>query len=616
MCGIFGLISIDGNPIKPDLLQPSLALTHRGPNGSGKYWSADESVYFHHSRLAVIDTSNKGSQPMTINGVTIVFNGMVYNYGDLKVNYLNGSEFIGNSDTEVVLRLYLELGQVAFSLLKGMFAICLWDSRKREFLFFRDELGIKPLYLRKVGKVWGFASEPKALLDLNKNRVLNSQAIADYLVFQTYLDEFSLMKDIEVVVPGVVFKISDGNLNRISNLHSKTDSSQISSIDDFKETLRSTLPAVVLSHLTSDVPVTTLLSGGLDSTLCLSLISKLHASETSAYTGNYPDFPETSEIVFARLAASKTNSHLNVIDISKDEYFNSFFSMIDANDFPIAGPPGPSLHFILSKISRDFRVAIGGLGGDELFFGYARHWIFLENIMHEVKELQGSIHEIERAIGNFSNYKFFRERFAKATRGFPIWKKYAWLLDRTHDYPNSIQLEEYRRSAYARFENLFNAHQSSSPHILTTIRRFDLAVVLPGLLQVDDRASMSNGVELRVPLLDSNLLRLVEEVDPSLLLKFGPKGILKETFKDLLPREILSRDEKHGFPTPFNKWSNHEFSKKGVNMFTKAIDNPRNNEIMKKLKLDFISPSSSEFSSRSYWGPLNLFCSIERLERI
>jgi asparagine synthase (glutamine-hydrolysing) len=616
MCGIFGLISIDRNPIKPDLLQPSMSLRHRGPNGSGEFLSTDRSVYFYHTRLAVIDTSTKGSQPMTINGVTLVFNGMVYNYKELRKMHLSDSPFIGTSDTEVILRLYLKIGQAAFTLLKGMFAVCLLDSRKNEFLFFRDQLGIKPLYLRKVGKVWGFASEPKALLDLNSDRDFNPQAIADYLVFQTYLDEFSLMKDIEVVKPGVVFKISNGTISRVSNLQSRIVGSPINNIDVFKESFRSTLSAAVLSHLTSDVPVTTLLSGGLDSTLCLSLISKFHASQTSAYTGRYPDFPEASEIDFATLAANKAGSKLNVIDINKDDYLSSFFSMIEAHDFPVAGPPGPSLHFILSKISSDFRVAIGGLGGDELFFGYARHWIFLENIMHEVRELQGSIHEIEKAVGNFSNYKFFREKFSKATKGFPIWKKYAWLLDRTHDYPNSDQLEEYRKIAYSRFENLFNEHHASSPHILTTIRRFDLAVILPGLLQVDDRSSMSNGIELRVPLLDSNLLQLAEDVDPSFLLKFGPKGLIKESFKDLLPKEILNRNEKHGFPTPFNKWSNQEFAKKEDNLFSTAISNQRNDEIMRKLKLDFTAPSSAEFSSRSNWGPLNLFCSIDRLERI
>ena len=235
--------------------------------------------------------------------------------------------------------------------------------------------------------------------------------------------------------------------------------------------------------------------------------------------------------------------------------------------------------------------------------------------MHEFKELQGFEQEIKRFIGKFKNYSTLRNSFALETKGFPLWRKYAWLLDRTHDFPKSELLLQHRRNAYSRFESVFESYSKDSDHIVTTLRRFDLGVVLPSLLQIDDRSSMHNGVELRVPILDSRLLDLVNSAEPSLFLRFGPKGLIREVFSDVLPDRIRNRNQKHGFPTPFNSWINQEFTSVGNNRFNQVFQNRVNLDMYERLNLRFRdSQFNKDFSSRNFWGPLNLFCSLERLD--
>lgn len=615
MCGIFAILSPDGKALESRYISEDNLLSRRGPDGVGHFLSGNRDVYMHHSRLAVIDVSNLGAQPMTISGVTIIFNGMIYNYKELRESHLQSAQFIGSSDTEVVLKMYLKLGIEAFSLLEGMFAICLWDSRTSDFIFLRDKLGIKPLYSRRVGSMVGFASEPKALLQMDSERSLNYDAVSDYLVFQTYLTKSRLLSSFESVEPGKVFSISQGIQKTLFSFDSQEIKSKLIHEKEFEDNLRDLLPLAIESHLISDTPVTSLLSGGLDSSLCLLLMSKSETFSKTSFTGIYPEHLETSELDYAKMAAAKAGSELRIIEIRREDYLNSFFSMVEANDFPVAGPPGPSLHFVLSHIAHEFKVAIGGLGGDELFLGYARHWLLLENLMYDLKELRGAEKYIIGSISKFKNYSGMRTKFAHETKGFPVWRKYAWLLDRTHGFPKSELIENHRRNAYSRFESVFESYSNESEHIVTTLRRFDLGVILPSLLQIDDRSSMHNGVELRVPMLDSKLLDLVNSADPSLLLRNGPKGLIKNVFNDILPESIRSRDQKHGFPTPFNTWINQEFASSERNRFSQILENDFNLDMYAGLNLSFMDPNfNSEFSNRNFWGPLNLFCSLERLD--
>jgi asparagine synthase (glutamine-hydrolysing) len=615
MCGILALVSTERKRLEAGLLPVENLLFRRGPDAAGSFLSSNGDAYLHHSRLAVIDISDAGAQPMTIGSVTMIFNGMVYNYKELRDRYLNDADFIGNSDTEVVLRMFLKVGVGAFALLEGMFAICIWDSRTNDLIYLRDRLGIKPLYSRRIKGAIAIASEPKALLGMDVSRSLNEDAISDYLVFQTYLTESRLLDGIESIEPGKVFSILNGVPRILDKFDNQKCNSKLINEKEFRENLKDLFPLALESHLISDTPVTSLLSGGLDSSLCLILMSKSERFSSISFSGVYPDFPETSELEFAKVAAKKADSDLRIIEITKEKYLNSFFSMIEANDFPVAGPPGPSLHYILSNIADEFKVAIGGLGGDELFLGYARHWLLLENIAPEFRELQDFGQDIKRSIDTFSNYSAMRKSFALETKGYPLWRKYAWLLDRTHEFPKSELLMHHRKNAYARFESVFESIARDSDHIVTTLRRFDLKVVLPSLLQIDDRSSMHNGVELRVPMLDSRLLDLVNSADPSLFLRHGPKGLIKQVFGDILPESIRNRNQKHGFPTPFNSWINQEFASGENNRFNQIFENSVNLNIYKELNLNFKDTQFNEqFSNRNFWGPLNLFCSLDRLD--
>ena len=613
MCGLFGKYSPNLIRHYSTDLSQGRRLTHRGPDGEGEFLDKNKKIYFYHCRLSIVDLSHTGNQPMDNDEVIIVFNGMIYNYKDLKVNYLTDYHFKSSSDTEVILALYLRFGISMLSKLDGMFSLAIYDSRIDELFLARDELGIKPLYFTERAGTYYFASEAKSLITDSSQLEIDIDGLSDYLVYQCFLGRETLLRGIYSVEPGKVITISDKGT--ISSDFSFTPSFDLANLSDrdWINLTREEVTKSVEKHLLSDREIAVFLSGGLDSSLVYALASNLLKSPIEGFSGFYPEFPNLSEIPYSELVARQHGGIHRLVPIQAHDYYQAYLRMIYANDFPASGPPGPSLAHVSRVMSSSFKVALGGLGGDELFLGYFRHFNLAQMFVDNPPISLGVSPQIlQHNLKYFSNYK-------GASRNIPVPKDiviaYSNSLDRLGRGPHNSTLIEFRDLALQRFRSLFEKTMHSSSDLFDLLKKFDRKTVLLGLLQTDDRASMLSGIELRVPLLTPSLVNLTDNMPKNLLLQHGPKGMLRECFKDLLPHEIIARRDKQGFPTPFSsfytKWP-------GLNPI-----NPKSWEY-EHIDLSFLQIAAvNSMNSGSYlpedrfmWGIINIMDSFRHLESL
>ena len=568
MCGLVGVIHKGQEPFELGLLDRMAAtLHHRGPDESGRFVQGP--VAFCHKRLSIIDL-NSGGQPMTSDTATIVFNGEIYNYLELRDELIQlGHRFRTKSDTEVILRMYLQYGPSFVSKLNGMFAFLIYDQAQGLVLVARDHLGVKPLYFYHGGDKLMFASEIKALLAHPEVAPEPDYgAMHEYLIFQFVLGDKTLFKNIYKLPPGhyQVIDIAKGDIRTVRYWEPRFIVDFDHTEKYFVEELRRLIEESVRIQMRSDVPVGTHLSGGMDSSLVTMLAARFSTGSLKTFTGAFAEGPEFDESSYAREVAESCHGQSFVVRPTDHEFVDLLPRLVWHMDEPAAGP-GLFPQYVVSRLARkEVKVVLGGQGGDEIFGGYTRYVIaYLE------QALKGAIFETNEEGTHFVSLQSLApnlpmlNRFVPALREFwregafePMDRRYFRLIDRsggnvhmfTKDFARTCDLT----AAFERFQSVFNHPETQS--YFNKMTYFDMVASLPALLQVEDRVSMAVSLESRVPLLDHRIADLIASMPPALKFKGAEmKYILKKAVKDLVPRKILERKDKMGFPVPLHIWA-------------------------------------------------------------
>jgi asparagine synthase (glutamine-hydrolysing) len=616
MCGFVGIIESAGRPVAlPELARMATALNHRGPDDEGHF--LDGEVGFYHKRLSIIDLTT-GHQPMSSDGLHIVFNGEIYNYIELRdALKQRGHVFRTASDTEVILRLYAEHGPECVRLLNGMFAFLLYDSHQRVILAARDHFGIKPLYYHASPERLLFASEIKALLLHSEvSAEPDREALNDYLTFQFVLGDTTLFSGVKKLLPGHYQVINlDSRVVRTVKFWEPTFRLDPYHTEEyFVEELRRLLFDTVRLQMRSDVPVGAYLSGGMDSSIVTILASPHVGSRLKTFTGAFREGPEFNELEYSREVAKHCGAETFEIYPSEEEFIDLLPRIIYHMDEPVAGP-GLFPQFMVSRLAaRQVKVVLGGQGGDEIFGGYARYLVAyleqaLKGAIFETVEEQEHIVSFKSILPNLPylrQYVPMLKQFWANDLFEPMDLRYFRLIDRSG---GALQLysREFRQGydparIFCRFQKVFNHPDTQSYYNKMT--HFDLVTGLPSLLQVEDRVSMAASLESRVPLLDYRIADLIASMPPRMKFKGGEmKYILKRAVQNLLPTRIRERKDKMGFPVPLHLWARG----KARTFFQDVLLSPtcRNRGIFDPVEVEKLMDTEAAFSRR-LWGLLNL----------
>ncbi|HEY3128369.1 MAG TPA: asparagine synthase (glutamine-hydrolyzing) [Acidobacteriota bacterium] len=565
MCGICGKLTFDkGAVVERSLLKLMLdTIRHRGPDDEGVYVAPG--VGLGHRRLAIIDL-NSGRQPLSNEDGTvwIVFNGEIYNYQELR-RYLmtKGHVFKTQSDTEVIVHLYEELGEACVEKLRGMFAFALWDERQTALLLARDRVGIKPLYYSLTNRSLIFASEIKALLaDPEVKREVVPNMIDRFLTFYYVPGEETLFQNIYKLAAGsyMVFRGGKPEIRQYWDLHFEPSRQNLRQAET---ELSELLDEAVKLHMISDVPVGFLLSGGVDSTAMLSLAAGKTDRPISSFTIGFSAPGITDERPYAKLAARRYRSQHHQMTITAKDFQDFLPQYVWHMEEPVCEPPAVALYYV-SRLARNFvKVLISGEGGDEAFAGYSNYRTILW-----LERLKSVLRPFNRVLApgvSFLNHYFLRsKRVAKYAPllNTPFKSYYYSRTSNPYRFFNSRMDELYskdfaecvdkERSASAATKYLVNGAQGNR---LNTMLYVDTKTwLVDDLLLKADKMTMANSVELRVPLLDHKVLEFAASLPENFKIRrFTTKYIAKRILNHRVPKEILNR-RKAGFPVPYESW--------------------------------------------------------------
>ncbi len=617
MCGFVGLINKINSKIDPQLLKLMAdTLSHRGPDDEGSF--IDNNIGFYHKRLSIIDLSS-GHQPMSFGNYTLVYNGEIYNYIELREELKSkGHKFVTQSDTEVIIRMYDEYGVDSINLLNGMFAFLLYDKKEQKIIAARDHFGIKPLYYYYDDDRLVFASEIKAILKHNKIIAEpDYESIHEYLTFQYVLNDKTLFKSIFKVLPGHygVYDLKSKNFNQKKYWHPSFKVDTYHTEEYFIYMLRNLLENTIDIQLRSDVSVGTYLSGGFDSSIVTMLASKKYNGKlktfTGAFTGEGEKFNETK---YSRKVAGVCNAEIFEIFPTENDFIDLLPKLIYYLDEPAAGP-GMFPQYMVSKLaSENVKVVLGGQGGDEIFGGYARYVIaYLEQAIkgtiYETNEEGEHIVSLNSILPNLSylkNYIPMIKEFNKSGMFENMDKRYFRLIDRKNGdeelFSSTFNNNYCKNHIYEKFEKIFNNPDTLSYYNKMT--HFDMTSSLPALLHVEDRMSMAASIESRVPFLDKRIVDLIISMPARMKFKGAEmKYILKKSIADILPETIFYRKDKMGFPVPLHLWAKNNTSNfiKDILLSKACVERG----IYNTNKVDKLITSERVFG-RKLWGILCL----------
>lgn len=616
MCGIAGAVSLSAHRVPG--LDRALAvmnrlIAHRGPDGEGFWRAAGDRCGLAHRRLAIVDLSASGRQPMTgPNGTVISFNGEIYNYPELRDELLPHWDFRSTSDTETILAAYARWGADCLSHLRGMFAFALWDGNR--LLAARDRFGIKPFYYTVVDGALYFASEMKALLPLLPEIATEPEALAEYMAFQYTIGERTLFKHIHSLLPGHALTVENGQVRvfRYWDVHYEMDRNHTPRW--FGEEMRGRLTDSVRVHLRSDVPVGAYISGGIDSSLIGILAGREPTSARIGFHGKFTEFPGYDESDYAEAACRAGGIDLHQVEITADDFRDNIEKVLYHLDTPVGGP-GSFPQYVVSELAaRHVKVVLGGQGGDEIFGGYARYLIaYLEQV------LKASIDGTQKN-GNFvvtpesiiphltvlKEYKpLIRQLFSKGLFG-PLDERYFRLIDRSVDMENEVDWSSLdREGVFTRFQAIFNSERNVRKEAyFDSMTHFDFKCLLPALLQVEDRMSMAHGLESRVPLLDHSIVEFAATIPADIKFKGGQmKHFIRSTFAADLPEKLAQRRDKMGFPVPLKEWFSGELKGMVSDIFSTQKNRHREFFNSDAILANF---DKGERFSRKSWGLLSL----------
>jgi asparagine synthase (glutamine-hydrolysing) len=544
------------------------AMSHRGPDGEGLHIDAGGRCILGHRRLAIIDPAHS-QQPMSNEDETVwvVFNGCIYNYREIAETLRrHGHEFRTGSDTEVIVHAWEEWGPDAVTRFNGMWAFALFDSRTQTLFCSRDRIGVKPFYYSLRGERFAFASEIKALLAGGVvTPAVEEVGLRHYLTLQCGIGETTMFEGVLRLPPGHNLLLRPGEpprLTRYWQLDFRPDNGRDEPY--FLERLESLLQDSVRLRLRADVPLGAHLSGGLDSSSIVCLMRRLLGeAPIKTFTGAFEEGALFDETPHARAVAAAAGVEYLESYFTHQNFIDSIGKIIWHMDEPAAGP-GVFPQFCISMLAADHvKVVLGGLGGDELFVGYARYLV-----AHLEECLRGAIHDTSRQTDHASTLASLApslaslEGYVPMLRGFwreglfdPPSHRYVRLMDRFADSRDLLHPDLRIDSISTRNELVALFDGVAAESMIDRILWIDLQTHLQGLLQLEDRTSMAWGLESRLPLLDYRLAELMAATPTAIKFKNGElKYLFRRAVRGFVPQRILDRKDKMGFPVPIAHW--------------------------------------------------------------
>ncbi len=582
MCGITGIFNYGNSPTlisEPILRAMTAEIAHRGPDDDGIYISPDRKIGFGFRRLAIIDLSPAGHQPMSnrLNSknpdgdIWIVFNGEIYNHRELRAELeQKGYRYQGRSDTETILYAYQEWGMECVKKFYGMFGMAIWDARKEELYLIRDRIGIKPVYYTFQHGALFFASEIKALLKHPSiSKALNLQGLSDYLSLLTTPPGETMFKGIFKLEAGHYARIDKhGDMQKVKywDLTHETESFpqekfyiESFCIDNIRRLLRDSIRL----RMMSDVPFGVLLSGGIDSSMNVALMSELMSRPVETFTVGFKDLEKYNELQYARQIAKEFQTNHHEILLTEQDAIDFLPKMVWHQDEPNADPVCVPLYFV-SKLARESGTIVVqvGEGSDEEFSGYTHYLRELRYHDYYYALLPQAVKDLAYQVAKKMRGDALPVEYARRASENDV-PFYGGAVSITEEMKHNLLTDSFRRSVqasgrvadgcFAQLESLLpdSRHAEFLRKMIYAEFKGRLAELL--LMRVD-KMSMAVSIEARVPFLDHRLVEFAFRIPQQLKIKNGvPKYIMKKAAEGIIPENIIYR-RKQGFAAPSSEW--------------------------------------------------------------
>ncbi len=569
MCGIHGIIQLDGQPVQSAQLSAMGDVTrHRGPDDEGQH--IDGACGIAMRRLSIIDLAG-GHQPISNadGSLTLVCNGEIYNFRELRAELqAKGYHFKTGSDSEVLLHLYDAEGDACVHRLNGMFDFALWDARQRRLLIGRDRLGVKPLYVMQDGRRLAFATEAKALLTLPGARTeLDREAVAGYLHLGYVAAPQSLFRGIRKLPPATLLSVQDGQVREWRYWRLPTAINRGWSHAEWLERTRAQLERSVQMQMVSDVPIGAFLSGGVDSSAVVGYMARHSDQPIRTYAIGF-DGGEAealyNELPYARQVAQRFGTRHREI-VVKPDVVGLLPRLLWHMDEPVADTAFITTYLVSEFARQDVKVILSGVGGDELFGGYRR---YLGG--HYAKRFNRLPRPLRRLIGAAAA-RLPADRHSGLLNKLRLAKGFVASAEMNADDRYRSYLQVMARDTVAQLlvdgggpgdDALARAFAAAGREDeLNRMFAVDAETQLPDdLLLLTDKMSMAVSLECRVPLLDHELVELAAAMPADIKIAGGQlKHLMKAALGDLLPQDILHRP-KRGFGTPMGAWLKRELA--------------------------------------------------------
>lgn len=563
MCGIAGIYAENLAPGAGETIRAMNAcISHRGPDDEGYY--TDAHVALGHRRLAILDLSPAGHQPMTDTSerYEIIFNGEIYNFQDVRLQ-LKDYDFKTRSDTEVILAAYHAWGPQCLHRFNGMFAFALWDRQEKTLFIARDRLGIKPLYYTEQNGRFYFASEIRSILAAGISAKLNRDALPEYFTYQTVHAPATLIKDVFMLLPGHYMELKSGKLS-ISRWWSPRENysttSDNKSYEEVCRDVRDLLTASVERRLISDVPFGAFLSGGIDSSAVVGLMSKILDQPVRTFTISF-DEEKFSEAQFAKQVAQKFGTEHHEFRLRPEDFLRELPVALNALDHPSGDGPNS---YIVSSITRKagITMALSGLGGDELFAGYPvfnrslqlqkMNWVW--SLPRPVRQAVAAAYRtIKPGVTSEKISQLAGLKTGELINSFPV--------SRQVGMPRHVRALTGRLADPDPLKEILTRELAERGVALPLLGKVSVAEITTYmqnvLLRDTDQMSMAVALEVRVPFLDYELVEYVLGIKDEYKRPVYPKKLLVDSLGDLLPSEIVHR-KKMGFVFPWEVWLKNE----------------------------------------------------------
>jgi asparagine synthase (glutamine-hydrolysing) len=571
MCGINGIYGLTDRQIaKEKISAMNTCMSHRGPDDEGVF--IGEKIALGHRRLSIIDLSAAGHQPMrSFDGrYQIIYNGELYNYKELKFELqrvVSGSDhkayiFQTNTDTEVIIAAYARWGAGCLSRFNGMFAFAIWDDQLKELFVARDRLGIKPLYYFYTNGIFGLSSEIRSLVASGLiPKKIDEDSLIDYLRYQTVHAPGTIFKGVKMLMPGHYIEMKNEKLiskkywDLTKNISRPSEGKNYTAVC---KDVNDLLTQGVERRLIADVPFGAFLSGGIDSSAIVGLMSKVSTEKIKTFSVTF-DESEFSEAKYARLIADKFNTDHHEIKLKPVDFIAELPNALKAMDHPSGDGPNT---YVVSKATKNtgITMALSGLGGDELFAGYE---VFKRSLELNKKNWLNTIPQFLRS-GGAAVLTRLKPGIASEKVAELIKQK---KIDFNSFYPLSRQvLMDYQISEIVngqlnenRVTEIIHESLITDPDLqISKVSIAEISTYMQNVLLRDtDQMSMAHALEVRVPFLDYKLVEYVLGIPDEFKSVTSPKKLLVDSLGELLPSEIVNRP-KMGFTFPWKHWIKNE----------------------------------------------------------